>query len=486
MRVALALAALLPCPGRAESHLRDPVRFAEVYICFAEEHASDLVSGFGHVFVCLPERPVTSMGEFLTSTAVNFSADTSPLGEGAWVGRYRVAACHELLRSNAFFQQRTVYFIRLRLSEADRNRLATELHNRLGKPYPYRFLTQNCGAMLADWILASCGKASDIPRPRLYFTPREAIERIVESAGADGFQIYRSSALRVHERAQALGTVAVDEARAAVRDISMSTKVSDRLLRLEVIRLNESRANTAEFAELQQLRRETTRGEEGQRAAAEFSRRDYGEFRPISEWVRSEEGPSVCAGAVWDSVLSAGLTFGIEAGLRDKSTPPVNSDVQRTVRFLALDLDAYESTLRSHVTMISMQVDRDFGGVFGSASSGFEFGYNDQANVLGTHGLYLSSIAGVSVRSNQSRLGMSVVARVDDIHSDARIRLLPCLGASAHLGSLSLEYTACSLLGEIGHRLDVASTVSVGRAGLVWDRSPDGRSRVEISLRHRF
>jgi hypothetical protein len=457
-----------------------------VYICFAEEHASDLVSGFGHVFVCLAERPVTSMGELLTSPAVNFSADTSPLGEGAWIGRYRVAACHELLRTNAFFQQRTVYFIRLRLSEGDRDRLADELQNRLGKPYPYRFLTQNCGALLSDWILSSCGKAADIPSARLYFTPRESIERIVESVGADGFRIYRSSALRVHERAQALGPIAIDEARAAVRDISMSASVSDPLLRLEVIRLNESRANRAEFEELQQLRRETTKGSEGERVAAEFSRRDYGEVRPISDWVRSEEGPSVCVGMVWDSALSAGLTLGIEAGLRDKSTAPANPDVRRTVRFLALDLDAYESTMRSHVTIVSMEVDRDFGGVLGSGSSGFEFGYIDQTNLLGTEGLYLSSVAGISMRAEDSRLGVAFVARIDDIHSDARFRLLPSLNASTHFRSLNLEYTACSALGEIGHRLDIASSVLVGRASLVWERSPDGPSRVEISLRRRF
>lgn len=64
--------------------------FKSVFLVFAEEQAESLVSGFGHIFVCLPNLPTSSVQDLLAAPAVNFGADTSRLGQGMWVGQYKL------------------------------------------------------------------------------------------------------------------------------------------------------------------------------------------------------------------------------------------------------------------------------------------------------------------------------------------------------------------------------------------------------------
>lgn len=479
---------LLAClVGRATEPVGGPLRFSEVYLCFAEEHAADLVSGFGHAFVCLPERPAHSTDELLTAPAVNFAADTSAAGEGMWQARFRVRTCHELLRTNTFFQQRDVFFIRLRVDAAARQRLAEGLSRRLGHPYPYDFLRSNCGAHLAEWILAETGHADRIPSPWLYLTPREAIERIVDVVGTEGILLARSSASRVAARANALGPAGVEQARAAVHDPSLTETVTDPLLRLEIIRLNESRVGPDPYRELQALRRRTLEGPGGAEAAKALSATDGAALLPLSAWTRSEEGPAIMAGVVGDTHGRTGLRVGIEAGLRDVDTAPRNREARREARLLSLEIDRLGAATRTKATFAALQNERNWPGIFGGGSSGFEVGYIDRPNAEGTHGIHVETWSGLSARWGESTwTGLRATLRVDDIQSDTRIRLLPALNASTELGPACLSAMLTSEQGELGHRLEIRMRALGGSLSLGHERSPGRDERLTGTFIHRF
>lgn len=478
---------LLTClVGRATEPVGGPLRFSEVYLCFAEEHAADLVSGFGHAFVCLPEQPAGSTDELLTAPAVNFAADTSGAGEGMWQARFRVRPCHELLRTNTFFQQRDVYFIRLRIDEAGRRRLAEGLSRRMAGPYPYDFLRSNCGAHLAEWILTETGHPGSVPSPRLYLTPREAIESIVDAVGTDGLLLSRSSASRVAARAKDLGPAAIEEARVAVHEPARTSEVRDPWLRLEVIRLNESRVGPESHRELQALRVRTIEGDGGREAAKAMSAADGSTLLPWSTWTRSEEGPAVSLGAIGDSHGTIGMRLAWEAGLREADTAPCNPEARREARLLGLEVDRLGGAYRTKATLAAMHSERNLPGIFGGGSSGFEVGYIDRPNAEGTHGIHLDTWSGLSTRPGESTwVGIRATLRIDDAQADARIRLLPALTASTRLGLISLAGMLVSEQGELGYRIE-AHAKPGPEVRLALERAPDRAKRVTASLGARF
>lgn len=483
----VGLLTLAAITGRADVVPRAPLAFAEVYVCFAEEHAGDLVSGFGHVFVCLPERPARSADDLLMAPAVNFAADTSPLGEGAWVGRYRLGVCHELIRNNAFFQQRDVYFVRIAMDEASRRRLAQSLIGRLDRPFPYNFLRKNCGVRLAEWIFSALEPAAHLEGPVIYLTPREAMEGIMARVPPEAFFVYRSSASRVAMRASELGPMAVAQAKRAVKDISKTSDVSDPALRLDVIRLNESRASPEEFSRLQELKRDILSLPEGPAVARIVVASGNSGQRPMSEWVNSDEGPCLRMGLLHDGKLKAGVRLGFEAGLRDPFTAPVSSETRRVARILDLELDVFHSEVQTHFVLIGVHIDRDLPSVFGAGSSGFEIGYTDRLNLAGTSGLFVESWSGLALKLPlDSWISARVNLRMDAIHDHPRLRLLPSLSGSTNIFGCRFEADAVSDLGDVGCRFTLSRDFGHAVVSMGLELDPQGARRVELSASRRF
>lgn len=487
MRKTGALLLLVCLVGRATEPVAGPLRFSEVYLCFAEEHAADLVSGFGHAFVCLPERPAQSADELLAAPAVNFAADTSGAGEGMWQARFRVRSCHDLLRTNTFFQQRDVYFIRLRLDEDARRRLSDGLSRRMEHPFPYDFFRSNCGAHLADWILTEAGHPDSVPRPWLYITPRECIERIVNTVGAEGILVSRSSASRVAARAEQIGAEGVSQARAAVHDPRLTADITDPWLRLEVIRLNESRVDPDKYKELQALRRRTLEGPGGTEAAKSMGRTDNTGLKPMSIWTRSEEGPAVALAGLSDTDGRCGLRIGLEAGLRDTDTAPRNNEARREAHLLGIEIDRLGAMYRTKATFAAMHNMRNLPGIFGGGSSGFEIGYIDRPNQYGTHGIHLETWSGSYMRLGDSTwMGARLSVRGDDIQADTRIRLLPTVDLSTQLGVIGLSGSLTSAQGDFGHRVEARTRLGTASLGLSMERSPEGDERLSLGVSQRF
>ena len=487
MRKTSALLLLVCLAGRATEKVAGPLHFSEVYLCFAEEHAADLVSGFGHTFVCLPEMPVKSADELLASPSVNFAADTSGTGEGIWKARYRVRPCYELIRANNFFQQRDVYFIRLKLNESERQRLALSLNDRLDRPFSYDFLRNNCGANLTEWILTSTGHADKVPSPLFYITPRESVQRVIDVVGAEGILFSRSSANRVTQRASALGPAAAEQARAAVRDPSLTARITDPQLRLEVIRLNESRVDPDKYRELQVLRRTTLEGPGGIEAAKALTNHPDNELVTTSAWTRTEEGPSVSVGTISDTDGHIGLRLGWEAGLRDVDTAPQNNESRRIAHLLSIEIDRLSDTYRTRFILAGMHNERNLPGIFGGGSSGFEAGYIDRVNAEGTHGIHLESWSGLAARWGESTwTGIRVIARADDIQNDTRLRLLPAITASTRVGPISVSGILISAQGELGYRIDASLHEAPSTLSLSLERAPEGKQRLLASLSRRF
>ena len=487
MRTISTLLLLVSLAGRADESSAGPLRFSEVYLGFAEEHAADLVSGFGHAFVCLPARPARSADELLTAPAVNFAADTSGAGEGIWQARFRLRTCYELLRTNTYFQQRDVYFIRLKLDEAARARLAEGLVRRTGHALPYDFLRSNCGANLAEWILEAAGRPQEIPRPLLYITPRESIERVIDTVGADGLLIARSSASRVAVRAANLSPEATEQARSAIRDTGLTAAITDPWLRLEVIRLNESRVDPEAYKELQSLRRTTLLGPDGTEAAKAMSGASNESLQPMSSWIRSKEGPGMTFGLLSDNAGQAGFRLGIEAGLRDADTTPSNEEARREVHLLGLEVDHLGDRYRTKATLIAIHSERNLPGIFGGGSSGFEVGYIDRPNFEGTHGINLETWSGLyALWGRGVWTGLRATLRADDIQGSARIRLLPSLSSSAKIGTFTLAATLVLDQGDLGYRFEASTRLADSTLRLSLEHAPDRQERICAALSTRF
>lgn len=472
--------------GRADESSAGPLRFSEVYLGFASEHAADLVSGFGHAFVCLPERPVSSADELLTAPAVNFAADASGV-DGVWQARFRLRTCYELLRANTFFQQRDVYFIRLKLDEPAKRRLADGLARRTGRVFPYDFFRNNCGANLAEWILEAAGHSEKVIKPWVYVTPRESIERVVDTVGAEGLLVVGSSASRVAARVAVLGPSAAEQARAAIRDASLTEAIEDLWLRLEVIRLNESRVEPDAYQQLQILRNRTLEEPDGAKAAQDMGRSTNAGLLPMSAWVKSAEGPGVTVGLVGDGSGRVGVRLGIEAGLRDAHTPPYNGEVRREAHLLGLEVDQIDGNFCTKATLIAMHSERNLPGVFGGGSSGFEVGYIDRPNAEGAHGVHLESWSGVYARwADSSWMGIRVMLQADELQGAARIRMVPSLSSSTKFGQLDFIGVLVVDRGSIGYRLEAGSSTSgfTTRVGL--ERDASGRQRFSTVISTRF
>jgi hypothetical protein len=460
--------------------------FGSVYLVFADEHAASFVSGFGHVFVCLPDEEITSVDQLLAETALNFGADMGPMGQGSSVGNYRLQPCHELVRKNIFFDQRRVTFFELSVPESSLEDLRADLQTRLRGPHPYGFLRRNCGYYVWDWL----DGPDRSPSTHLYLTPRDTVSGILEQYPARSVLVMPSHV----EVLQAYLQRAPLEARPTVlRGLWKPERLldlADRTLRLLALDVAESRATRETYSAVQEVRRRTLEEPHGtfaaQRALA-FQEEVAQALR--RDWPGDAEGPAASVGVFHDGESDeAGVRLHAEAGIRDVHSLPCAEEVLREIEFLSLTVDVDSGESRADLVLASIGMTREFHSLNRGTSNGAAVGYAGLPDARGTKGAYAQAWIGVDDRTPAGWLGGRVTLVADELQDEADLRALP--GASwRYLGTRFAGHLEVhhDFDAETGWRLQQdllwSDTLTLSAS---WTRTPQGEDLVAVVLQTRL
>lgn len=460
--------------------------FEAVHVIFAEEHSHNLVSGFGHIFVCLPKTKITGVGDLLGEVALSFGADIGPLGRGMWIGEYMLQPCHELFRANSHFDQRRLTIFELDIPKEQLEQLRRELKGRLGKTYPYEFTRYNCGHYIWDWLRGS----QESSPAYLYFTPREALERILSVFPPVNILSVPSDLEVLEDCLLGSRQPISNSVRAALSDPSALAQVSDLETRLLAITLAESRADREEYVRLQELRT-TTLAEPGGGAAARqaIARWERLTEHPTSTWPEEREGPAVAASlAHYPEEGVTGLRFFMEAGLRDAFSDPVPTHLWRETRFLSLTVEQTEGASRVDFLLASFSALRDARSLLAGASNGLSAGYRDLPNARGVSGLFLSSWSGLSTETDMGWVGARLSFAADELHDKASLQLSPGLTwdllRANHAAHVELHHSWDRGPGWLVRHDWISGRSTVFRTD--WTHAPDGIDVLSAGFRIRF
>lgn len=461
-------------------------RFDSVHVVFVEEHSHAFVSGFGHLFVVLSEGPVSGVDDLLGAPALNFGADTSPLGKGMWVGEYKLQPCHELVRKNTRFDQRRLTVFELGLSSELIEGLQRDLGLRLSREYPYDFVRHNCGHYIWDWL----NGPSEDERALLYLTPREALGKILALYPPVSIRCVGSDLEILEDRLRRDTTTSRSVLKAALRDPTKLREIQDLETRLLAIKVAESEADRDAFQGLQKLRADTLNGKHGAEAAQrvielqlEFSERSRG------VWKDEGEGPAMAlATSYYPDSGRAGVRLMGEAGLRDAFTEPRQDHAWRVARFLSVTLEAVEGDFDASVVLASISTLRDARSLLGGASNGVELGFSELPSALGTSGLYFSTWGGLATKTNFGWVGARLSFVGDGLDGRADARVLPGLSwdllLPEHAAHLELHHRWGDSLGwQIKHDLILSRRISIRSE---WVRTPDRQNVLSFSVQTRF
>ncbi len=412
--------------------------FGSVHLVFVEEHPSNLVSGFGHLFVVLGEKSGLYPEQLLASPALNFSADTGEMGKGIKVGKYQLRRCHELLRSYSSLQDRSLLFVELNLSTTELTSLRRDLSARMELEYEYDFFRNNCGSALLSWLLPD-GK---LPTARLYQTPRQSFLDILSHRKARFGWSVRSDAEILRSYAAEMGKRERNHIRRALRNPTLIPRIQDLVARLLALEYLEGKQTEMSHSGLRQFREAIFAHGEGSKAAKSVI--DLRRATPLDilsqEFFPLSEGPSFHLGAIQHSSRSqVGVSIRASAGLREYSTKPVMDHFLREVSLLGVQWDSYPDESAMAIDLAKIAIYQDFFSVFGVPSGGFSAGYTEIENSKTTSGLYVESWLGVSTRSRLGWFGVRGSFIADELEGSPNYRLLPGVSWMLNNSNVALE-----------------------------------------------
>jgi len=412
--------------------------FGSVHLVFVEEHPSNLVSGFGHLFVVLGEKSGLSPEQLLASPALNFSADTGEMGKGIKVGKYQLRRCHELLRSYSSLQDRSLLFVELNLSTIELTSLRRDLSARMELEYEYDFFRNNCGSALLSWLLPD-GK---LPTARLYQTPRQSFLDILSHRKPRFGWSVRSDAEVLRSYAAEMGSRERNIIRRALRNPLLIPRIQDLVARLLTLEYLEGKKTEMSRSELRQFRNAILTHDQGSNVAKSVI--DLKRTTPLDissqKFFPLGEGPYFHLGLLQHSSRSQlGVSIHASAGLREYSSKPVMEHFLREVSFLELQLDSYPDDSAMAIDLAKVALYQDFFGVFGKPSGGFSTGYTEIENSKTTSGLYVESWLGVSTRSRQGWFGIRGSFIADQLEESPNYRLLPGVCWMLNNSNVALE-----------------------------------------------
>ncbi len=459
--------------------------FTSVHIVFVDEHSHDFVSGFGHLFVCLPDREVEAVEDLLGTAALNFGADTSPLGKGIWVGEYKLQACHALVRQNTFFDQRSLTVFELDVPTSQLGALRADLKDRLSKEFPYDFLRHNCGHYIWDWLN---GPVED-PAAFIYLTPREALAKILEAHPPRSVRTIRSDLELLEAHISKTPELTRASLKKALADVSSLGNIEDLRTRLLAIKVAKARADRHEYKQLQELQAASLAETGGPEAAREIIEWQAAlNAQTDTPWPAEKEGPSITAMRIGDpDDNSRGFSLTIEAGLRDFFTEPIPERVLKDVHFLRGSMEGRGGAVQTEFILLSLETHRDSRSLLGGSSSGLSGGYTDFANPLGTSGLFASTWGGLSAQTNAGWLGARLSLTADEIHDQVGLSgaagLTWDLILPAHAIHAEVHQGTNGFGARFGHKALLSHSLTLVTE---WTHSPDNEDVVSTGLQFRF
>lgn len=458
--------------------------FDSVHVAFAEEHSSAIVSGFGHVFVCLPSRPVESASDLLHAPAVNFGADTSPLGKGMWIGEYKIQTTHQLLRRNTQFEDRTVTFLEIQTTAEQRTDLRHRLEKRLDGEYPYDFARLNCGHYILDWL----GVQNQSWVRHLYLTPRESINLILDSYPPIAKRSFLSGTALLS--AYVRDSLEVDGSTRIHHEELQSAIDDDLVAKLLWLRIQLHRESTAGHRVARESLSALLATQDGADAAARLVRFEESLFRPSTpEWSRGEEGPAVRLGLVRRaSSPSIGGLVHFEAGLRDWFSQPRSDHVLRTTQFLSARVIEADGSTTADLVLAQLDTERDFNHLDRRLSNGLKLGYSGIPNDGGLEGAYASAWGGASLGLAESWIGARITASVVELQDHARLQVGPSISFHHSVrGFATSGIASWNSNSQFGWTAAISLIFADGVSIEVRSTSPaEGYSRLEAGIQLRF
>lgn len=390
------------------------IPFDSVHIAFAEEHSTAFVSGFGHVFICLPTGPISSAADLLNSQAINFGANTSSNGNGLWIGNYQVQPTHELLRRNTVYDNRTVVFIELTLSPSQRGQLFCDLQRRLDQDYRYDFVRHNCGHFMLDWL-----NGPSLEEPKWpYFTPREAV--------SEAIKLYPPKRMRTFPSATALIEHYLGEKLPSRAKVETASE-TDLALRILLLRYRLGHSDRAAYSRTQAELLRILESPAGRNAAAQVSGLETHVFEPVAaRWPNEQEGPSLSVGTYFDSVSGIARALAdISLGYRDWHTEPISQSTIREVHFLKATIASNGENNNANLVIGELQTIRPTFSLVGTPSSGMRLEYVGLPNSFGDHGLCASLWGGASHRVGSTWLTAKLSGTIEEIQDEAQVKFKP-------------------------------------------------------------
>ena len=198
------------------------------------------------------------------------------------------------------------------------------------------------------------------------------------------------------------------------------------------MKVAESQSDRETYSRLQVVRSATLDGPGGQDAARGMLRfqQQYERGEGTNVWMGEGEGegPAVSFGLA-SSMNSDGISprIHLEAGLRDLFTSPRSRELLREVRFLSATVERRKSGIVGDFLLASLSSMRDMGRILQGASNGASAGYLGLPNSIGTSGLYASTWAGWSFRTESGWFGGRLSLTGDELQDRARVSLAPGL-----------------------------------------------------------
>jgi len=484
---------ILAIEGRSGETPNRPFLFSKVYVVFAEEHSLEFVSGFGHCFICLAPEGATTAADLLLAPSLNFGVDTSPLGNGIFIGRYTIQPTFELVRKNTFFQQRRLIFFELNLSTDKIAELHESLAGRIKGNYEYDFYRRNCGYYLADWLYGGMGCSdNDLPGVATYLTPRAAVNKIIKRFGVSGGWVINSPGLLAEERLATLPQSERQWLKPLHSDLESIQQCQDMQLRLLYLQMLESHANPKTYPEINAEHVRLISTEPGKSVQQNLTKLETVDFKdPSTLWPNNNEGPSFAGRLVANlRSNSSGIGLSWESGLRDFHTDPKPPSLLRQVHFLSIESDIFSDQIKTTFKLFEIDTIRDINDLFGVGSSGASVLFEERINSLGARGVCAKAWSGLGV--NIDRLGWACIRLhiiADEIGNSGRFRAVPEIFFYSHTRCPFSLCLSAHPQNEFGYKAQIAFPLGVDSSQnfvIGVERAPSGDSRAEVGYSQRY
>lgn len=176
-------------------------------VVFVAHHVNNPASAFGHAMLYLG-----SNGErraMLADYSVSFEADTEGMSAAEYVPRglfgglvagYQIAPLHDRVRRYEREEQRDLWLLPLRLSQARLDQLVAHLWELRRLTFHYGFFRGNCAQKILSLVQAVAPEYDVLPFRKLAVLPSEVVRRLVEKIGLAGEPLKRPSLSSQYDR----------------------------------------------------------------------------------------------------------------------------------------------------------------------------------------------------------------------------------------------------------------------------------------------